>query len=143
MRNPLKGSHHLHHKNKMLRERKHLSKNKMRSLKLPSKIKGKLNLMVMSISLRPKIKLKKVVKITQAVEGELVGEVDDLHTFSVTLDDDSAVHSRTLVLATGLRDVLPVASRPSVGQPSVPRPELAMTPHQPPQLVRRLAEDPP
>jgi hypothetical protein len=35
----------------------------MRSLKLPSKIKGKLNQMVMSLSLRPKIKLKKVVKI--------------------------------------------------------------------------------
>ena len=58
-----KGSHHLHHKCKMLRERKHLSKNKMKPLMLPSRIKGKLNLMVMSQSLRPKIKLKKVVKI--------------------------------------------------------------------------------
>jgi len=35
----------------------------MKLLKLPSKIKEKLNLMVMSQSLRPKIKLKKVVKI--------------------------------------------------------------------------------
>ena len=63
MRYPLKGSHHLHHKCKMFRELKHLSKNKTRSLKLPSKIKGKLNIMVMSLSLRPKIKLNKLVKI--------------------------------------------------------------------------------
>ena len=63
MRNPLKGSHHLYHKGKALREHKHLSENKMRSIKLLSKIKGKLNLMMMSLSLRPKIKLKKVVMI--------------------------------------------------------------------------------
>ena len=36
---------------------------KMRSLKLPRKIKGKLNLMVMNLLLRPKIKLIKVIKI--------------------------------------------------------------------------------
>ena len=47
----------------MFREHKHLSKNKLRSLKLPSKIKGKLNLMVMNLLLRPKIKLMKVIKI--------------------------------------------------------------------------------
>ena len=63
MRILLKGSHHLHHKGKTFREHKHLSKNKMRSLKLPSKIKGNLNLMVMNLLLRPKIKLMKVIKI--------------------------------------------------------------------------------
>ena len=63
MRILLKGSHHLHHKSKTFQEHKHLSKNKKRSLKLPSKIKGKLNQMVMNLLLRPKIKLIKVIKI--------------------------------------------------------------------------------
>ena len=61
LRKLLKGSYHLHHKSKMLRERKHLSKNKMRSLNPLSKIKGKLN--QVCPLLMPKIKLKKVVKI--------------------------------------------------------------------------------